>query len=467
MTATPSSSRLVLKNAGWTAAGMGVSIVTGIVQMGLLARMLGPAALGVLGLFISCTALAGSLLRLSNAEAAITFVSRAIAGGRLAEAGRTIGFCYLVDLLSGLFAWAVLALLGGIVAPRVGIPEAYGGLLTVYSLTLVPLAPFWTSHALLRVADRFKWTFLQANLHAVLGLAGAAFLYFERAGLGSVVLLYLALAVFDGVSIVLLARTALHAKGIRVSLHPRGLARAPEGFWGFAGAGYGKALVKSVSRYADTLMLGAWATPVQVGLYRAVKQISDQLQLPAQGLVSSLYPEYSRLWFAGRVNALRRLATRAVLGLFAVSVVMGVMMWSFSDLVIARLLGPQFAGARNPLLVMVLATAVNIVVTPLYSILPAIGRPGAAFGSSLVALAAQVAFLWYFVPRLGALGAAYGALLAVLIWGAWLVRVVSRLLRDGNEAVSPAAPLPEAPAVPSGLRAPGLTHSRGGHAVRE
>jgi O-antigen/teichoic acid export membrane protein len=423
---------------------MTIGVVGGVVQMALLARGLGPAGVGMLGLFVAATAVFGGVFRSNSAEAAITFVSRALASDPRRVEG-TVALCYAADLLTS--AGAFCALLA--FAPFAGVVGVSGGsraLLCAYGLTLLALSTYWVSHALLRVTDRFGWTFVQTACSVVLKTVGIAGVLYAGGGLRAVVALLVACAFVDGVSMYLLARAALLRRGVvRGALGPA-WRDPPEGFWRFVFLGQGRGVVKTLSRYLDMLVIGALMPATQVGLYRAARQMTDQLQLPAQALVSSLYPEYSRLWFAGERARLRRLVARSSAGLAALGVCLVAAVWLAGAPVVRLLLGDAFLPAQGALVVLVLATALNIVMTPIYSVPTAAGRGGPPLLASVVAAVAQFTLMFFLIPAWGIVGAAWSNVAFIAVWTLVLLPMVVSLL--GRSA-------PRTP--PAGAAAPGRT----------
>ncbi|HYJ79507.1 MAG TPA: lipopolysaccharide biosynthesis protein [Longimicrobiaceae bacterium] len=424
----------VLRNAGWSSASVLISIGSGIVQMAVLARLLGPPGLGTLGLLVAATAVFGSVLRVNSAEAVITFVSRDLARDRGA-AGRTAGFFYKVDFASSFVALGGLLAFAALSGERLGISRENAYLFAAYGLTLLPLSTYWVSHALLRVADRFRWTVYQSTLHAVVEAGGCLALFAMQARLEQVVWFLVAVAAFDGALAFGLAGAALRRAGIPLRLAVRG--GPPEGALRFILLGHGRGIVKTLSRSLDVLCVGTWAGPHQVGLYRAAKQVTDQVQVPGQALVSSLYPEYSRLWFGGRRRELRRLVARSCGVLLAVGVVAVGIVWWQGDTVIRLLLGEPFLAARPALLILIGSAVALLVLSPVYALPAAIGRPGISLFAAAVAMAAQLLALWRLVPVYGVLGAAWASVVFVGVWGLVLLVPVLPLL-----AAPPADPVP-------------------------
>lgn len=431
MTPQRSTLRRLLANAGWSSAAVGISIATGIVQMAVLARLLGPAGLGTLGLYVAATAVFGSVLRLNSAEAVMTFVSRDLAGDRSA-AGRTAGFFYAADFLSSLLALAGLLGFAALFGERWGMAGSSAGLLALYGLTLLPLSTYWVSHALLRVADRFRWTVYHSVLHGVVEGAGCLALFAAGAELPAVVWFLVGVAVFDAVVLFALAAAALREAGIPLRLS--GGARAPQGAWRFMVMGHGRSIVKTLSRTLDMLCIGAWTTPANVGLYRAARQVADQVQVPGGVLVSTLYPEFSRLWFSGRRGELRRLVLRSSALLLGAGACVVAVVWWQGELVIRLLLGDAFLGARAPLLVLIGSGVALLMLSPVYSIPAAVGRPGISLGAAAAAMAAQLLVMWRLVPEHGVMGAAWASVAFVAVWGSVLLVFVLPLLAPRSAA---------------------------------
>jgi O-antigen/teichoic acid export membrane protein len=451
--------RRVATNTGWTVGAMLTSVLAGVLQMGMLARLLGPERLGVLGLLSAGTALVGSTIRFTSAEAVITYTSRELALGSRAGAGRVVSYCFLLDFVSSFAAFAVFGVLGSLAGTGWGIPARDLSLVWVYGITLLVQSTFWVSHAVLRVTDRYRWTFFQTVTRAVIGVAGTAWLLVRHASLAEVVALQVGLAAVDGVVMFTLAAVALREQGISPRLRLRELARPPTGIWGFAVAGQGRGIVKALSRNLDTILIGMWGTPYAVGLYRAAKQIADQLQIPAQALVTSIQPEYSKLWYARDARALRRLVFHSVALLASVGSVGALIIATNQTRVVTLVLGPRFIGVESVLMLFVAGTLLNVMMTPVYSLLPAVGRPTPSLIAAATALVVQLVLLWIYLPRYGAWGGALASFVSVVVWSTCLLPPAYRVLygrrepgdaagRQAEAEPEPAIALEPQPAVP-------------------
>lgn len=424
----------VLINAGWAYAAMPITIGLGIVQTGLLARMLGPSGLGMLALFMAVCGLVASFLRLTNAETAMVYVNRSLTNNDPDEANQMIRYCYATDLLTSLFAFAAVAFLVLVVPRLLNLEVGQEWLQVLFALTLPFQATYWTSHALLRVANHFSWTFYQSVLESILKtlLIGVAFV--TSGGLPQVVLLLVGIALFDSVTLGILALIALRRIGLLRCFPRRAWWRVPRDVVRFQLWGQGRNVVKSASRYIDTIMVGYWTSAYQVGLYRGGKQVTDQLQTPAQALVASLFPEYSRLYFADKRRALRKLVlhflTLSALG----AVLAGLVLWFGAEALVLLLLGPEFLPAVDVVRILLMSAVATIAVSPLYVLPSAVGHNRPVTLTVTVAILVQIFVIFWLVPSHGAIGAAWANVAYILTWSLLLLPTIMMILRD-NERV--------------------------------
>lgn len=423
----------VIKNAGWTSGSIPINIGLGIVQTAFLARMLRPEGIGLLGLFTAVTAFFASIFRLNSAETILTYATRFLESDDTERAGTIVTYGYIIDLGSSILAYSALALFAGFFPQLFDVTEDNISLLMIYGLTLILSSVYWDSHSVLRLADRFRWTFLQSVAHSAMKTALVIALFYIGAGIVEVVWLQVVMAIINAVLLFTLSLKALKQRGIVLSIGNMDWSSIPRDVWVFEFQGYARAIVKSANRYVDTLLIGLMADPTQVGLYRASKQIANQLKAPAQGFVSSLYPEYSRLHFSGRKRQLRQLVLRFTIGFFVVSLFAAVILAVSIEGIIQLVLGPEFANARATALVLLQSTIIVIVMTPLYSLPAAVGRAGPALKAVTAALFVQALVAWFLVPRLGALGAAWATVAYVVVWALVLVPTIISVMQVGGD----------------------------------
>jgi|GEM_PF-3568769 len=420
----------VVANAGWASAATPVNVLLGIIQTGLLARTIGPEGIGALALFGAVCALSGSVLKFTSAESAMVYVTKALAEGDEVRASHLIRYFYLLDFLTSLVAFAAVALSALFLPRLLNLPPGMEWLQALFGLTLVFQSTYWTSHALLRVGGHFSWTFYESAAHSVIKTALITVFFIRRAGLVEVVCLLVALSLIDGLTLYILAAMAFrHQRGCQTK-EVRAWWRVPSEVWRFQILGYGRQVVKSMNRYVDTLMIGYIANPLQVGFYRSGKQIADQIQLPAQGFVASLFPEYSRLYYSGNVRQLRRLVGRFVVLFLGVGFLAALAAWFGAEWIIRIVLGEEFLPAQDVVRVLMVSGVVLLVMTPVYSLPAAVGRAGPALRAVVAAIVVQAIFIFWLVPRQGALGAALANVAYVVTWALVLLPSILEILHS-------------------------------------
>jgi O-antigen/teichoic acid export membrane protein len=422
----------IISNAGWASAATLISVGLGVVQTGMLARLLGPEGLGVLALFAALCALFGSLCKINSAETAMVFVTRAISDGDKPHARQIVNYCFLIDVLTSLLAGAAVALSALLLPQLLHLPPGSERLLAFFGLSLVFQSTYWTSHALLRVADRFAWTFYHATSHSLLKTGLVAVLFWQGRGLDEVVFVLIILSLFDGVILLALSWFALSRMGLRHVAAHRPWWEVPRELYQFQLLGYGRQVVKSANRYLDMLLIGFLTDPVQVGLFRASKQIGDLLTMPGNWLLASLAPEYSRLWFSRQKERLARLVRRFTAGLALAGLAAAISLAFLINWIIRVVLGPGFAEAAPATLILLISGIILLSMTPASCLPGAVGRAGPALRAVIVALPLQVALMFFLVPRFGAIGAAWSNVGYFVAWSLALAPSIFEILRlDG------------------------------------
>jgi len=380
-----------------------------------MARLLGPEGVGEITLFASVTGFVGGLLSLSSSEATLVFVTKALTENNKDLASHLIRFFYRIDFLLSILTFTIVALLSLVVPKYLKIPAGDEWLQVVYGLTLVFQSTYWISHALLRVANRFSWTFLHSIAHSLIKLAGVALLYYVKSGLGQFVFLLVLLSLLDGVSIYILAQIAIKKQQLYTE---QGLSlpwwKIPREVWRFEGINFGRNSIKVFYNYLDVLMIGYLQNPLSVGYYRAAKQVADLVNSSGNAVVASIAPEYTRLWFSGDFARLKRLAGRIAVLLCGGITIIIVASIFFLDPAIRLLFGEAFLPAKPIMLILMAAALVVVAINPINNLLASIGKVGYSMAANLLGVILQTILLMLLAPIFGIVGAAWAKCAAVI-----------------------------------------------------
>lgn len=211
-------------------------------------------------------------------------------------------------------------------------------------------------------------------------------------------------------------RTALGA--------PTGPDTAPtrHGFWAFAAPRAISSVFDISAVWVGVILLSSLATSEEAGIYTAVGRVVFAATLLQLAIRLAVAPEISRLLAMEEVQQachLHRISTRWSV-LFSWPLL--VLLVSFPGTVLS-LFGPEFVQGADALVLLCVASAVNVGVGNAQTVLLMAGKSSWHLAVTGVAFAVQLAVGLLAVPRWGALGAA-------LSWGAAIVveNVVSAAL---------------------------------------
>jgi len=417
---------------------MPVNAVFGTLQIALTARILGPTGFGLIALFTASSALLSAIITTQNGTTILTFLNRSPEHNTLAEGSRIIRFSYLADIVTATAAFVLLSALAAIAPGVLKIAPNTAVLFVSFSLTIILSSTYWDSQSVLRVLNRTDVTFRIALIQSVIktALMGAAYLWFRS--IQSYIIVVLIAAAFGSISLFVVSQRLLAMRGVhRTDRLPWW--RIPPEIRSYSFQGYGIKILKTVSRYADTVFLGFFTGVLQTGRYRASRQLTDTIQVPLQGFITSLYSEYSRLYFAGEIKTLRKLLIRSTI----VSGVLGIMgsflLLVFMDLLIRLVLGTAFMSIKPVLSVLFLFPVISLVFAPI-TILPSMtGNQKPVLFSLVISLLVQGSLLPILVPRIGAVGAAWTILISttmsMLVFVMPVFRILSKRAENGMNRI--------------------------------
>ncbi|MPZ26529.1 MAG: oligosaccharide flippase family protein [Micromonosporaceae bacterium] len=339
----------------WSYALTAGRVGTTTVVLFVLARMLGPAAFGVVAIGVLVLNLAQVLLQQG-------MISAIVQRDQLTD--DHLDAAFVAMLLAGLVAGAAMAASGPLWALLAGEPQ-----LTTVCLALSPLVPV---HALMVVPEAVLRRALQFRAIAVRTLAGAlaggaAGIALAVAGAGLWALV--AQQLVTGLASVIVLWVVCPW---RPSRRPR--IRAIRDLWRFSAHSANAGIALTLSTRADQFVTGLLFGPVTMGVYRLAVRLPEMLvEVTARSLQQVALPALSRLQddraaFARRLVELQHLAAVAGLPL------LGVLAGTAEPLV--GLLGPEWAGTELPLQLLCIFAAANVYGVLLGPALQAIGHPG-------------------------------------------------------------------------------------------
>ena len=398
----------------------GVQLLSGLAQLIISARILGPEGFGALAVIIAVAALVHGLLAMQAGEAVTTFVTRAVAEQRPQEASRVLRFTIALSLGLSLIAYALIAVLALIANSLLGIDPAHRDIALIYGVVGIFLATRTETLAVLRLADRLPLglAITLAGLLTRVALLGIVWL--NGGGLLEVVLAHIAGVAVSGAGMLLAATLSAPRAGIPGFLSSLSL-KVPPDVVRFLTGNFGRSTFSALAYHIDTLLIAQFTGAADVGLYRAARQITEAAHYPFQPLKDGVQPQYSQQWYSGRGRELRRTALGFSLVSFAAAVALFGLLAIFHQPITRFLLGEEFSGVAPLMLIMLAGAFALNSISALTALPTAVGRVWPHLAAEMVALIVFAALIIWLVPRHGAEAAAwahttyYSAIALILI----------------------------------------------------
>ena len=289
----------------------GLNLVQGI----LVARWLGPELYGVAVLVMIYPSL---IYGFFDARSVATLVKYLGEYHALGERDRALAMCklgYVVDLSIASLTFLVLVLTARLAAQSIVHDRAVASLMILYGAALLPRALVGTSNAVLATLGHFPFiaaieivvTVLRTVLIVSLVWAGwqvAGVIWANAIAATAAGLLY---GAFGWV----VARRSWGSSIFQGSLKTlKGGRQEIVSFLAYNDLG---TLVGIIPKQLDTLLLGYFRNPTEVGYYKLAKSLSSGTNYLLGPLKSVTYPELARLWGLGQKRAfshkVRKVAT--------------------------------------------------------------------------------------------------------------------------------------------------------------
>lgn len=401
----------ILALASGNYAAIGLSLVISVV----LTRQLGPTEFGKLALMIAAAQLLSFFASVWTLTAVVHFGAR-----EFAATGRISGVFWTRSALVApwiVAAGAAFALARGPIASYLEIPPDLAWLVIAYFLLLVLTSTGSVALQAIQRARRY-----------------AAALLLERALIAVLLVATLAFRPLDGVSsLVIFAVGALGAALFMFG----SIGRLPLSFvvptmtdlramWGFS-----LPLIASTwlgffgTQWLDYAVIRRFLSFEELGRYSLAHQLAGVLQQVSIAVATVLLPRYSVLVEAGRADEIRRMLVREIpYWLFGLSIALGVALLILPTAT-ALVFGPSFAGASEPLSLLVVATMELAIFNTFTPILTAHAVLWPMSAIVLISVTANVLLNLALVPILGIEGAAIATVVAYAA-SAGLVLAVSR-----------------------------------------
>ena len=276
----------IIRNLSHLIAGKATSAGIGLISLALTARLLGPAAFGVVALIESYCRLIDQVLRLETWQAIIRYGTAPVLAGDRMSLGRLIKLGIMVDLFGALLVAGVATAFVPVAGRFLGWDAEAQGLARIYALALL-FGVSSTPVGILRLFGRFAQMAWIDPALAVLRVVGLLTIVLFGGGLRAVIMLLVVLIVTERLAMTMLAWRALRQAQVSGVI-----VRAPIGGWreefpelaAFLWSTNVAVLLRKATQETDTLALGFFIGPTGAGLYQFARRIMQTVAKTAQML---------------------------------------------------------------------------------------------------------------------------------------------------------------------------------------
>lgn len=421
--------RRLLTQSGWLLSGASIGMALTFVQGIVVARLLGPADLGVLAVIVTFVMVVGQVVDSRAWESAIRYVAEFRSKGDFRRATAMVRLSLTVDASTAGVAFVVVLVFAGL-AVRVFLDDAVdAGLVRLYALTLLVLIPIGTGSALVRLAGRVRWLGYQSMVQSGVRLIGVLIVAAAGGGLPGILLTYIVSSLAASLVVVWMARKCWSDLGLgRLRSSSIGDLRGHRRRIGtFLAATNASALFKLAQRNADVLLIGARLGSVPVGLLRVARSTTDLIGFPAGPLYTSMYPEFVNLWHAERKQDLRRLAERVsiLLGVVAAAGVSIVLL--FGEPLLRITVGEEYLGALPTMRWLAVGVGIAVATNAVHPLLLAANRAGTSLLATAFGTVVQLTVL---IALIGSFGVEAAGIAYTAFYAAWVMIAIPAVWKE-------------------------------------
>jgi len=340
----------LVKNTSWLFAGKSVGSIFSGIQGILIARYLGLVQFGLFSIVLAFVDVLNIFIDLRVWEAATKYVADYWKNGEEDKACSLIKFFYLVDVVTGIFAFILAILTAKLATTYLLHTPGAEMFIYVYAFNILITAPNSTSNAILRVFDKFK----------VIAFIGS-FKNFLR-----IVFVIIVILMDMGILGILIAFVLSSFINFFIGFYYVNKTLGEKGFgdwWtrkiffkGFTFKEIFRFLVNTSlygslralkDKYLGILILGYFAGKEAAGLYKLARSFLKIISKVADPLYEAIYPELVKVYESDNIDNFINLIKRATVGMAKIIVPIGIVVFIFADQILSLIYGSEFGLATN------------------------------------------------------------------------------------------------------------------------
>jgi len=166
-----------------------------------------------------------------------------------------------------------------------------------------------------------------------------------------------------------------------------------------------------VITWTDTIMIGYYLNPTEVGLYNGAQPLAKLMQTFLTAVIFLYFPIASQLYARNQIKEMGRTYAIITKWLMSASLPIFLVLFLFPDVVLWLLYGEKYVPAANVLKILALGFFIHTMLGPNGITLIAAGKPNIPMAASFAAAIVNVIFNFVLIPLLGITGAAVASVL--------------------------------------------------------
>jgi len=426
----PSAFGRALRNVGWLLTGKGVGAVLSLFYLALATRSLGPEKFGEFTLILSVGQAVAAVVGFQTWQVVIRFGMPHLKEGRVDALGRLVRFCAVLDFVTAsigcLLAWASIWVMG----IRLGWSAEVEHEALLFCLVLL-LSVRTTAVGVLRLHDRYRTGAIADAVTPLARFGGALVVVLGGASVRGFLFAW---AVAEFATAIAYWSSAHHvAPGL---LGRWGAAdhapRENPGLWHFAFATNVDATLNVASKQCVVVLVGFATGPAIAGGYRLAYQLSQALLRVSEMFSRGIFPEFARASTGQTGPELRLLFRQSSRLALVVGAAICIIVPLAGQPMLHLIAGETYVGAYPVLLLLGLASGLEIMAAGFEPVLLGIGRAGLVLrirGLTVLVLFVGVALL---MPGFAASGAAAATVLSAAVALVLMIRTALVMVRRMN-----------------------------------
>jgi O-antigen/teichoic acid export membrane protein len=401
--------RSLLKNSSYLGLSKIVAAVCGIATLAMAGRGLGVLLFGTLILITSYIKAVNGIAKFQSWQLIVRYGGHGVAHGDPEHFKIATGFAFALDMVSGVGGMIIGAALLPFISRWVGINPQYLWLAMLYC-TVIPIMGSATPDGVLRVFDRFDLISWSSTLMPISRAILATAAFVGGATFPVYVAIWFATDVIGNLYPWLLSWRELKRHGLHTSIRPTLTPTALPGVWRFAIDVNLASSVQAVWGPIGRLVVGGLLGPAGAALFRVASVLADAAAKPADLLGKAFYPEVMRMDLTSKRPWKLMLRGSALVSAVAALAILLLLIGGKPLMIL--LFGKAFAGAYEPLVILMAIPFIGVLSFPLSPMLYALGRSDGPLKAKLLGSAiffiaiAPLSWLW------GVVGAAIALVLA-------------------------------------------------------